>query len=535
MRLGRARVGFAALLALAVAAGASPAWAAGRGSVSYVTSRWAFLDRGSADGLTAGSRVSLYRHGHHVASCHIRHLAAHHAACAVKGAHPGDSFRIHGRAPAPKVVRGKPPARVPRGAARLVARHRLSKVTFHGSLGTSVRLEAIRLHAAIRHDSWIALTGSPSYGREQIELSARGIPIAFGFSASVEATLLAWTGRPAQMRYRPDTTLDLFVWETAVERRAPGGLVVSVGRFSPWHAPGIYLLDGAQVGWAPGDGTTEIGVYAGALPNAVTLAPSTAECSMGAYATQRFHLGDAFQLHYDARVGLTRYAADPGRFEGELVAGTDIGSALSADVDIRMAFAGKITGPLIDALRAGITWRLGQSFQVRAGYRGLSSFAADPDGVLPAAAPASDHADGSIRWQPSENVDIGVSGDVARFQVNGTPVRADVGPELSLPHLFGRLGGVSLGVLEGFGWEGGPNAWVSALVSPTPALHLLLRGGFARVAYAGSPGDPYYQGSGLLGASYAFGQRISARLSLLVDGGSNATAMVFSAGVDGRF
>ncbi len=445
---------------------------AGRGRVTYATEHWAFLDQGRADGLVDGRRVALVRHGHRVGRCRVEHVAEHHAACAMRGARSGDLAVFRGRAPRPqREALGKPPAPVSRAVARHFARLRIARVPFRGTFGAG-NLTGMALAVDVQHQSWVGLAATATrYHRESVEISLAGIPIWNGFTASADATVAWWPDRPSNTRYRPDTPLQLFVWQTAVTRRAPGGLTLSAGRFVPWHTPGLTLLDGVQAGWAPASGTAEVGLYAGTLPDIMTLAPSTSQWTTGAYFSQRLGTNQAFRFSYEGRLAFTHYANDPARVETEVVTSTDIGSAVSADLDLRLALVGQTQpAPGVDAFRGSVTVRPADGISVRAGYRYLSPFAADADALFAWNVPGSRHLSASVSWALSPDLTLGVDGDGAWILDQVSTTRADIGPSVDFPHLFGEHGGVSLGVREGFGWTGGPVAWAQAILVAPPGL-----------------------------------------------------------------
>ena len=58
----------------------------------------------------------------------------------------------------------------------------------------------------------------------------------------------------------------------------------AVGRVWPWHAPGLTILDGIQIGRQSEDQTKEA-ASTRAFPSATTVAPSTAAWATGAYGT----------------------------------------------------------------------------------------------------------------------------------------------------------------------------------------------------------------------------------------------------------
>jgi hypothetical protein len=102
------------LAAISVVVPARPATAAvtstsmTTGRVRFVTAKRLYLDRGAADGLRAGDKVTFSRDGRAAGGCTIDLVGGHDAVCRGRGASVGDVFAVPSRP-----VAASPPAPAP--------------------------------------------------------------------------------------------------------------------------------------------------------------------------------------------------------------------------------------------------------------------------------------------------------------------------------------------------------------------------------------------------------------------------------------
>jgi hypothetical protein len=287
---------FAVLLALIVAGRASAAppspVAAGQGRVQFVTGKRAYLDRGSAAGLAAGQALALFRNGRPVPGCTVETTAPHGATCTGGRPRPGDRFVL----PRPPSRREPPaPRRLPppadeatlRAEAGAIAAADFDKVDFSGA-GAFGEREWVELGAG--YGTFAAGAQGDRFGQQRLEGSLR-VPLGrTGLRLEADFSAVRWETRPERARFRSEQRWQLYLWEAEVSRRdADADTVAAVGRLWPWHTPGLGILDGVQVGRRNRARTAEWGAYAGLVPDALALAPSTQAWAAGLYgaSTQR--------------------------------------------------------------------------------------------------------------------------------------------------------------------------------------------------------------------------------------------------------
>ena len=278
------------LTAVSVSAAARPtpgtAASTAAGRVRFVTAKRLYLDRGAADGLRAGDKVSFSRAGLAAGGCTIDLVGAHDAVCRGRGALVGDVFAVPRRPAA-----ASPPAPTPlpapesnetverRAAALAASPH--DKVDFvpqaraayvaTGSAGIGVAVYATR-------------PGAAQYVGETLDVALHHVPLgssSFRFDTSFSVIRMQTTSPP---RFRPGSGTEFYLWDAEISRREiDSRTVLAVGRIWPWHTPGLPILDGAQLGRRNEPGTIEGGIYAGLLPEMLTLAPTFDAWTTGVY------------------------------------------------------------------------------------------------------------------------------------------------------------------------------------------------------------------------------------------------------------
>jgi hypothetical protein len=478
----------AALVLLATSAQAAPAAQSGR--VVYVTAKRAYVDRGTASGLAVGQTLELQRGRNAAGKCVIEEVSDTRAVCATDDAHVGDSFALPGTAgtaaapaavAAPAVVVLAP--LVAEGdvqkAQKALAQAPYAKVDENvkrGELGRDTGLIVGRTGA----DVWSVVTGTThTYEREHVVLSLRDVSLGFaGLTLDAELEARHWSKGPI-------SGSDIFVWEAAIASRAPGqALSLSVGRVWPWHVPGIGSFDGAQVGFRSEDRSIEAGLFGGGVPDSQNLAPQFKNWIGGLYfshagggAADDLLRGDREEVRVSAR----RYDDGTGASifvgEAELQGQLWLTRAIDLGADALVASATG-EGVAVGRLTVDLRLRPTESLQLvtRARYLGKSLLDATDLGPRYAAGERLAAADADLSWSATDWLQVSLVGGATRVLDPGQN-RTYVGPEVSLPHLFGGVGGVAVGYQEELGVYAGRTIYLQTPLNAGP-FRLL-----ARVAY----------------------------------------------------
>lgn len=499
------------LVAVALSTGIGIASDTGR--VTYVTSSSAYLDRGSADGLAAGQSLELLRKKRQrpVGTCTITSVAAHHAVCAsdrAGRAETGDRFQFvrvsasdartdgTGTAAAAGPSRARPArASVVDEQRALVVATPIPRVRVARVRATATPSWIARGEIVLQHRAWATLNaanaandpGAANFQKPTLDAGVRAnldvLPILRGAAQGLQlgaALRLAGDAlAPSAPRYRPDEAIELTVWEAGAFVDAPRSpWVAALGRFRPRRAPGAPLVDGALVGGRALEGALEVGGYAGALPDAVTLAPRFDRFAGGIYLAIDAPLAADVVLLPRARIGLASTSDfAQSRAELETQAQLCIGDILVVGGGARVGLDGRTLLPSLDAAHVSVDNRPLEGVSLRAGYRFIGASGFDLD-RLSAAAPApppppadlraipsAHHGDASATWRAGEWISLGVMAGVSVMD-DAAIVAADpgagleattrgwVGPQLVFPGAL--LGGdlavthmEELGVLAG--------------------------------------------------------------------------------------
>lgn len=307
----RAPAGSAAATSAAPTKPAKGSAASSGGNVQFVTEKRAYLDRGAKDGLAAKQQMQLFRGGRAVGSCAIETLADHQATCVGGRPRTGDSFRLPSRTGAKKRERlaALPPLideETLRRRAVAVSEAPYDKVDF-----TGLRVLAAHTHGEVSSAFTVWHTAPDPNGDYSVEELDGTVQVydlgASGVDFNAAFTAMRWGSRATIGRFQPTQQSQFYLWEAEfAKRRTDAKTVFAVGRIWPWHAPGLTLLDGVQVGRHNEEGTAEGGVYAGLVPLASSVAPSTAWAS-GIYGAlvETGSKKSAFRLaREEARVGV---------------------------------------------------------------------------------------------------------------------------------------------------------------------------------------------------------------------------------------
>jgi hypothetical protein len=497
--LRSARRSLSLCLALAAALCAAPSFAAakkkaphaagietqlkpvrGAAQVVYVSPTRAYLDRGASDGLAAGETLMLTRQGHAAGTCELEWVAEHSASCAGQGLRVADRVALPAQArprvklPAPLVD----PDELARRRAVLEGKE-VPKVVFKGASRARAAGGALA-SVAVGHTSW-GSTGSAQgpFQQERVDAALNGAEVGLGVRAWADLSVVAWARRPEGFRAFTTAPAQLYVRRAELSLRGSDRwYALAVGRTAPRFAPGLLVLDGAQAGLR--NDNTEGGVYAGEVPDTVTLDASLAHFTAGGYVTHRFAFDDAL-LQPEARVAYVEGMNGP-RLEAEVAAHAWAGKTVDAHVQALFA-----TGPgggvamapaLLERMRLDVSARPSEVFTFQAGvrYDWTDAREAIPQGALTFGT-HSLFADAGATYELSKTLVLGLRGGVSSDFASAL-WRACIGPELTFPGLLGERGALSVGYQEEVGWLSGRSAWVQAAMFPHERVRLLARGSF---------------------------------------------------------
>jgi hypothetical protein len=438
---------------------------AGAETLVQVLAGRAYLDRGTADGLREGQSLSLSRNGRPIGTCALDSVAEHHASCEAPFARKGDFYPLRPAASPPALV-AKPvaPLSEPELASRRAALEGAAVPLVEAKVSAAPpALRGAVVGVDLAHASYATLDGGGgSYHQERVDVELRGVTIGQGFRAFVSLSALRWT-QPANARFRPDAPTQLYVREGELSSRTPGrSWTFSAGRVQPLAAPGLYALDGVQGGWRNSQGTAEVGVYGGLLPDAVTLAP-TLRATGGAYWSLASAGGERDSAHlvrHEGRIAFITGGNLAQRFEAEGLVQASLAPAFDASADVKLAAGGP--GPLLQAARLDLGLRAAPTLRLSGGYR----FTGSRDEALLSVDPIayggrSHHADLGGAWDLTSGLTLSLAGGLAA-DLDSALTRGYVGPELSLPRAFGAVGGLSFSYLEQLGWSAGRMAAAQA-------------------------------------------------------------------------
>jgi hypothetical protein len=258
-----------------------------------------------------------------------------------------------------------------------------------------------------------------------------------------------------------------------------------------------------------GRGNTELGLFGGAVPEPDTLSPTADRATGGGFwSVERPMSGGA--LRHEGRLAVVRSPELGTRVEATL-AGRAWLRAVDVSAEAQLGAGGEEqAAALIDAARVDIAARPTPKVSVGASYRhaGLDW----PDALEPALFPGrGDAADAWGSVELGSFLRVGATGGLSRDAASGLD-RTWIGPELGIPRLFGRRGGVVLGYLEEGGWLAGRSAYAQLVARPWEPVRLLSRATWAHAKTLGVDRDEV----GLLvSAAAELGRHFGLRLSAL--------------------
>jgi hypothetical protein len=455
----------------------STALSTGPGQVKFVTAEKAYLDRGTADGVTPGQELKVMRGHRPVGTCKVDDAAEHFASCVGVGLQAGDRIAV---LRAPPAGPPGPPAALPT-EQELAHRHRmleaseLGLVVAHGEGGPTVKP---RFAVALSQTSYSNLASAAGpFQQQRVDAAVYDVEVWKGLRISADLTVLNFSRKPDGSRTVFQQTPSLMVRQLEVGfRRADVPFSGALGRTWLRYAPGLLVVDGAQASWRTKGEAVELGAYAGFLPEATRVVFSSSQGTAGAFFMGRRAVGDGETLlQAEARVGYASKTNLGSRFEAALAGHLYRGATL--DVHLAGEFGvGDAQAPAaVDAARLDVGWRPAPRLRVVAGarYRGQSPSGVTELGLVSPGQRAL-HADGAVVFEVTPKVWLGVQGGAA-MDFGATLTQARVGPEVTFPLLFGKAGGMSVGYLEELGWLRARHAYVQLAVTAFGRLRVVNR------------------------------------------------------------
>ncbi len=496
------------------------------GHVVYVAGEHAYLDRGAEDALDEGDDVELRRNNSPVGACRITAVAPHWAVCAGP-AHVGDVFTSTRTPPAEETYRLKASERPfdherARAYREEVAGQRFPVVSDQAS-GVG-RASAARIHLMLGGDVWTSFSdiSRRRYLAERVDVEVLGYPVGLAdLAAHVQATAEHWSERPADTRFRHDASTQLYVWEAELSSRAARTpYALAVGRVNPWAIDGLAVLDGVQAGWRNESGAHEVGFFAGALPDPVTLGIETDPWSAGLYHSSHVVFGQSARLRADTH--LAWVSAESER----AAASTRVMIALRPRLQIEMAAQAEApTGAVATTTLTG--WGAWASahpltgLDVRAGVRELSTPPFATGGLLLGSWARTRYGTTGAELRINRWLELGASAATVT-ELTTKRTRSFAGPEVALPGILWGRGSVSAGYQEELGFAPGRSAHVGVVMSPREGLNIITRASASQDIAAHVE---WYESSLYLAAEYAANDRLSLNLSALGTYGLSAQTM----------
>ncbi|MFT3706234.1 MAG: hypothetical protein QM817_01080 [Archangium sp.] len=448
------------------------------GEVASVAGGAAYLNRGSADGVTAGQSLTFQRAGKPAGSCIVGAVSEHFARCDGGGLRPGDRF-ASGRVQEPTVLG---PAALPTEAE---LRRRQAMVEGVGwrlrdfDVATS-SLSATRFDVALSHTTYF---GGGAFGVQRLDILVPDFEIWRGLRVSADVTALNFSARPSGTRTIYQQTPVLLVRQLEVGfRRADVPFSAALGRTWLRSGAGLLAIDGAQAAWRFSEGV-EVGAWGGLLPEAARLTIQPSQWSVGAFGRVRASLGGTL-MQLSVRGGYSQRDLLGGRAELGVLASLWSGATFDATLAAELGFGQSQALAGIDAARFDFGWRPVERLRLGGGvrYRGLPLTSLTEVGTTSPGQRAL-HADLGGTLQLTESLWLGaVSGFASDFDSGLWQLR--VGPELSLPRLASLPLTLGVGYVEEVGWLRGRHGYAQVQVTPGQIFRLTTRLNFFQQAGA---------------------------------------------------
>ncbi len=462
-----------------------------RCKVRYATSQRAYFTIGASEGVAVGDELALMRHGKAFARCKIDVLAQSSASCRMTEATTGDECRAARGATSGARPKAKPPmqsdvAPSPTEAAAVEGALRDTpneKIVYKAASVSAARGQTL-FSASVGHSAYVTFDGR-HYEQERIDLALHGVSLRFGgFRAWASLTAIIASVRPTEQRFRPNDIAQVYVWQTEFSSREVGRpFAFAIGRIWPHHTPGLPMLDGMQVGWRKKDGSAEVGVFGGTVPDPTTIYPTYRRWLAGFYFghTAQGPAGSPLRLVlHEGRIDVRQTDKNGLQLETEMALQFNFGRKLQLATSARATIgADSWTAPQFEAGRVSLSSQPIDRLRITAAFRYLGKRAINYDGLgegftLGRQYVGSVDVQGDLtRW-----LTLTVGGLVQHEEESGNGRQSLLG-ELNFHGLPRRGGAVALGYQEAFGWMRGHAAYVQYSNSSLERLRLL-----ARVTYA---------------------------------------------------
>jgi hypothetical protein len=521
--------------------------AAGTGTVLYVTARRAYLDAGADAGLAPGARVELSRRGRDAGACTVETVSDRSATCLGQDLRAGDTFTVaatHGAEAVPARKAYAPPPLTAAAAAPLpdaaeLARRRAAveaaavpKVEFKAAPQALLARAAPRVEASLVHASWFG-GGAAGLHQERVEARIHGAELLPGFRLFLDASGV-YRPSAAERRFRPGDSAYLEVRELQVASREPDrAYTLAVGRVLPWSAPGSTPFDGAQVGFRGGGG--ELGVFGGTVPDVLTTGLRTDRSTAGVYGALE-SASEAALLRGEGRLALVRSPELGTRYEAEALTHAWLGRLFDLSAQARLGFGDRTAPGSLDQARLDLGWRAAERLALSGSLRYVGLFVDDATAPAFFASP-SRRADATVSFDATRLLVLRFTGGYAK-DLRTRLDRGYAGPEVALPRLFGRNGGLAAGWLEERGWAGGRSVWLQGDVPAPAGVRLFLRGTFFMDQRPAPLSDENTVGLTAAAAKDLLAWlrfRVSGMARLGVSGGEGANGVSVLAALDGLY
>lgn len=446
------------------------------GEVTWVGADFVYVDRGSAAGVAVGSQLLLTRAGRSAGTCTVQAVAEHSARCTGLNLRIGDRFSISAPPPPPPELAKPLPSETEvrrRGALVESTPWTLRAFDITTSLGSG-----LHLGAALTHETFFTAASSrPSYNQQRIDVVVSDLELWRGLRVSADLSVLNFSSRPELTRTVYTQTPVLLVRQLELGfRRADLPLAAGLGRTWLTTGPGLLVLDGAHTSFRVGG--AEFGVFAGLLPDGARLTPSLSQWSTGAFTRLSFTNGDGASASVLQVAGRAGYALRDGvgsRFEAAVGAGYWAGTTFDAHGSVEVGYGTTQAPAGIDAARLDLGFRPTPRLLLLASgrYRGLPVSGITEVGLISPGLRAL-HADLAGTFEVSPGVLVTLRGGMAS-DFASTLTQARVGPELSLPSLFGGPVALGVGYSEELGWLRGRSGWFNLGVTVGTLFRVLSR------------------------------------------------------------
>ncbi|MEO0812611.1 MAG: hypothetical protein AAFY60_07085, partial [Myxococcota bacterium] len=363
--------------------------------VRYTTRKRAYFAQGKDDGLERGDAVR----GRGESGCTIERNADGYSSCATEGMRAGQTVAFTPRPRPNKTTPSRPDApptrQTLRAAARALASAEQTVVDFDGDSNLK-RIAS----AGISHRVWDSFGESQvSWQRGGVYMSLRDAPLFHErIRADAELYGYQWFDRPGTTRFLPEQSTQLFVFGLSA-RYEGDGVFAAVGRFQPRSAPGLLVLDGAQVGVRNRFGFDEIGVYGGGYPDFVDLDRAIRRWTAGLYWRTSFGDAQGLSVSHDARLALLRTRSEELYYEAQPRLRVRVLDRVDATAVARIG----LSEGSLDGARASLWIPMSDSLYLTGNYRYYSARALENDALGPRSLlpQSTQHADLAFQWQPS--------------------------------------------------------------------------------------------------------------------------------------